>query len=96
MFFERAFAELNAGREEIILPEDTVMIGGFFDFRYCGRTGLWDGGLSVPEERGNGYTGWCTVGGSVGAGRRDLLRVRWMPEAGRPERTAGGETGFGG
>ena len=30
--------------------------------------------FSVPEERGNGYTGWCTVGGSVGADRIDLLR----------------------
>ena len=48
---------------------------GFPDFRYCGRTGLWDGGLSVSEERGNGDTGWCTVGGSVGDDRRDLLRV---------------------
>ena len=27
VFFERAFVELNAGRKEIILPEDTVMIG---------------------------------------------------------------------
>lgn len=27
VFFERAFAELNAGRKEMILPEDTVMIG---------------------------------------------------------------------
>ena len=27
VFFERAFVELNEGRKEIILPEDTVMIG---------------------------------------------------------------------
>ena len=51
----------------MILPEDTVMIRGFSDFRYCGRTGLWDGGVCLfrRKER-NGYTGWCTVGGSVG------------------------------
>lgn len=93
VFFERAFVELNAGRKEIILPEDTVMIGDSLTSDIAGGQAF---GMEVCLFRRK--EGMDIPDGVRWVDRLEQIEeIYWRcagsrrPDAGRPERTAVGD-----